>query len=119
MDIDTYQRVAADTAIYDSALALMYPALGLSGEQGEVAEVVKKHFRDNPDAVARMKNGDPIDLPDDVRDRLAKELGDVLWYVAAIARDAGLYLSTIANGNLNKLQSRKERGVLRGSGDYR
>ena len=108
---DDYQSAAAETAIYPSRgepLGIAYTALGANGEAGEVAEVVKKVIRDN--------NGV---FDDAARNRLAKEIGDVLWYLAETATQAGLSLGDIASANYAKLKDRKERGVLRGSGDER
>lgn len=103
MTFDEYQKAAAETAIYPAKYAGMYPALGLVGESGEVAEKVKKWLRD----------GTPPE------DGLKKELGDVLWYIAAIARDFDLSLEEIARGNLTKLRDRKARNAIWGSGDDR
>jgi len=103
MDFSSYQKRAKSTAIYPEAYKLVYPALGLAGETGEVAEKVKKSIRDGNLDVEGLK----------------KELGDVLWYIAAIANDMGFDLSEIAQMNLDKLESRKNRGVLGGSGDNR
>ena len=85
-----------------------YPALGLCGEAGEAAEKVKKALRDDGGV-----------LTDERRAALAGELGDVLWYVAQLATEAGLDLDTLAEDNLAKLLSRQERNVLQGSGDTR
>ena len=87
---------------------MTYPALGLCGEAGEVAEKVKKTIRDDGGV-----------LSDQRREALARELGDVLWYLSQLATEADLDLETIAEDNLEKLLSRQERGVLRGSGDDR
>ncbi len=100
MTFDEYQTQAQSTAIYDHPI--IYPTLGLCGESGEVAEKVKKHMRDGTSL-----------------DELKKELGDVLWYLAAIASDLNISLNDIALTNIDKLQSRKERGKLGGSGDNR
>lgn len=108
MELNTYQAKAAETAIYPPGYSVIYPALGLVGEAGEVAEKVKKVLRD--------KNGEFT--PEDVT-AIAKELGDVTWYIAALARDLGLTLNDIAQTNLDKLASRKNRGALQGSGDNR
>jgi len=97
------------TAVYPNAGDnLVYPTLGLAGEAGEVAEKVKKLIRDDAGV-----------LSDERRAAIAKELGDVLWYVAQVATEAGLDLDEIAAANLEKLLSRAQRGVLQGSGDDR
>jgi len=106
MDFKTYQKKANETAIYDTKFSILYPTLGLAGEAGEVAEKVKKIIRDNKQII-------------DEKEEIAKELGDVLWYVAAIARDIGYSLEVIAEINLDKLADRKARGTLQGNGDNR
>jgi len=109
MDLNQYQNSALRTAIYpNQGQNFSYPALGLMGEAGEVADKLKKVIRDN-DGV----------LTDPVRDAVAKELGDVLWYLAVLANELDYDLNTIAEDNLLKLLSRQERGVLSGSGDNR
>lgn len=109
MDLNQYQNHALDTAVYPNRGAnFAYPALGLAGEAGEVADKLKKVIRDN-DGV----------LTDTVRDAVAKELGDVLWYVAVLASELDYSLAEVAAINVDKLASRKERGVLTGSGDNR
>lgn len=108
MELNDYQNGAISTAIYDRKDAVVYPTLGLTGEAGEVADKVKKVIRDNGG-----------ELSEDKRKEIAKELGDVLWYTAVLARDLGYSLNEIAQMNLQKLASRKERGVLHGSGDNR
>jgi NTP pyrophosphatase (non-canonical NTP hydrolase) len=109
MLISEYQELSRRTATYPGAGDnIVYPTLGLAGEAGEVAEKVKKLLRDD-DGV----------MSDERREALAGELGDVLWYVAQVATEAGLDLEEIAQGNLDKLLSRQRRGVLSGSGDAR
>ena len=103
MRLDDYQQQAASTAIYPKEKGLEYTALGLTGEAGEIANKVKKVLR-----------GDCVDFF-----ALRDELGDVLWYVAAMATELGYSLDTIAKRNLEKLESRKERGVTKGEGDNR
>lgn len=82
--------------------------LGLTGEAGEVADKVKKIVRD--------KNGK---VTEEDRKEIAKELGDVMWYVASIARYLGISLSEVAQMNLDKLESRYQRGKIGGDGDNR
>ena len=109
MTFSDYQQRSRVTAVYPGAGEnLLYPTLGLCGEAGEVAEKVKKMIRDD-DGV----------LTPERREALAKELGDVLWYVAQVATEAELNLGEVADANLRKLLSRRERGVLQGSGDER
>lgn len=109
MDINEYQHAARRTAIYpDAGCNMIYPTLGLAGEAGEVAEKVKKVIRDK-DGV----------FDNDARAAIAKELGDVLWYVAQIASELSLDLSNVAQGNLDKLADRAQRGQLQGNGDNR
>jgi NTP pyrophosphatase (non-canonical NTP hydrolase) len=108
MELAEYQRRSRRTAEYPREAWLAYPALGLAGEAGEVAEHAKKAIRDDGGEVSEER-----------RTAMAKELGDVLWYVAQIASELDLDLDAIAQGNLDKLLSRQRRGVLSGSGDER
>lgn len=109
MLLNTYQKKAKKTAIYPAKGGnYSYPALGLTGEAGEVADKIQKIIRD--------QNGV---LTDENRLEIAKELGDVLWYIANLASEIKYDLKTIAEMNLAKLKSRKERNVLGGSGDNR
>ena len=109
MQLSDYQQRSRATAVYPNAGDnLTYPALGLCGEAGECAEKVKKAIRD--------EGGE---LSEERRAALAAELGDVLWYVAQLATEAGLDLDALAEDNLAKLMSRQDRGVLQGSGDAR
>ena len=109
MDLNTYQTAALQTAIYPGrGNNFVYPALGMVGESGEVADKLKKVIRDN-DGV----------LTDPVREAVAKELGDTMWYLAVLAWEMDYDLNEIAQMNIDKLNSRKERGVLSGSGDNR
>ena len=108
MELSEYQRRSRATAGYPREAWLTYPALGLAGEAGEVAEHVKKVVRDD-DAVVTPER----------RAAMERELGDVLWYLAQLATELDLDLDDIAQGNLDKLASRQRRGVLSGSGDDR
>jgi NTP pyrophosphatase (non-canonical NTP hydrolase) len=117
MELDQYQKAALETAVYPKEYKTIYPALGMNGEAGEVADKMKKVLRDS-DVIVRDGNG-TIVLPDAKREELAKEVGDVLWYVATMAYDLGYSLGEIAEMNIRKLASRKQRGQLNGSGDNR
>jgi len=102
-DLNDYQKKAVSFAVYPPTHKILYPTLGLCGEAGEVAEKVKKQIRDGV-----FSNYE-----------LAKELGDVLWYLSNTANDIGYSLKEIANLNIDKLTSRKNRNVIKGSGDNR
>jgi NTP pyrophosphatase (non-canonical NTP hydrolase) len=108
MTFKQYQDFCKTTTIYKPELSLLYPALGLAGEAGEVANKVKKLARDGIEK-----------LPPDWKEQIAAEIGDVLWYCSALATDLGIPLNTIVKENIEKLQSRLERGQLSGSGDKR
>jgi NTP pyrophosphatase (non-canonical NTP hydrolase) len=110
MQMNEYQQQASSTAVYPgkgSILGLAYVGLGL-GEAGEVQGKIKKILRDNNGVVE-----------DQHRIAIAKELGDVLWYVAMASEEIGIPLEVIGSINLDKLADRRERGVLAGSGDER
>jgi NTP pyrophosphatase (non-canonical NTP hydrolase) len=106
MELNEYQDKAKQTALFPEEYGIIYTTLGLVGESGEVAEKVKKYLRDKTS---------PADLKADV----AKELGDVLWYLAMLAKECGYTLEDIAAINVEKLQSRQKRGKIGGSGDDR
>jgi NTP pyrophosphatase (non-canonical NTP hydrolase) len=110
MTFDEYQKRALTTVISqnDAFKDTLHWVLGINGEAGEVAEKVKKIIRDKGGVIS-----------DEDKLELAKELGDVLWYLAVFAHDLGVPLDKIAAQNLDKLQSRKARGVLGGAGDNR
>ena len=111
MNFKDYQDQAAQTAMYprgDMAQALQYVGLGLAGEAGEVANAIKKMVRDDWGVLTNGR-----------RDQLLYELGDVLWYVAMMARDIDVSLDEVARINLDKLQDRASRGVVKGEGDER
>jgi NTP pyrophosphatase (non-canonical NTP hydrolase) len=116
MNLNDYQSGALTTAKYPRDFAVIYPALGLNGEAGEVADKVKKVIRDN--VIMRNTKGEII-IPNDKLDAIKLELGDVLWYIATLAHDLGFTLEDVAKSNLEKLASRAERGTIGGSGDFR
>lgn len=113
MDLNEYQKRAA---VYDLGKGqgellgkdFMAVVLGLSGEAGEVMEKFKKVIRD--------KEGK---IDEEAREGIVSEMGDVLWYLAVVARYLGVDLEKVAQENLEKLESRKQRGKLAGSGDLR
>lgn len=103
-NIDHYQEKAAE---FISPKAVPEErVLGLFAEAGEVAGVFQKMLRGD----YGLEGAGP---------KLFKELGDVMWYLAGVARDNGWKLSEVAEGNINKLEDRKLRNVILGSGDNR
>jgi len=112
MDFDEYRDLAGATdfseQLPEECHPLLYHSLKLNGEAGEIAEKVGKLFRDKKGV---MDDHFIVDMID--------ELGDVQWYLAAIARQLTISLNVVARRNLEKLANRKERGVLGGSGDKR
>ena len=109
MRFDEYQKRSRETAIYyNKDNNYIYPTLGLVGEAGEIAEKIKKVLRDNEGVVDEK-----------VKTEIAKELGDVLWYLSQLSTEMGLSLDDVAVSNIEKLASRKERGVIHGEGDNR
>lgn len=115
-----YQVKAHETAEYPEGKVIdtkegvehfvnyIYPALGLAEEAGEVAGKYAKAVRDNAGVIDKER-----------KQEIVKELGDVLWFTAEICTCLGVSLAEVAQKNLEKLASRKARGVIHGSGDNR
>src|SRR5213075_3059449 len=96
MNFEEYQSEASQTALYPRRLEnLEYPTLGLAGEAGEVANIVKKIQRDHGGVINQ-----------EIKDKLKDELGDVLWYISACAEELDLTLNEIAEFNVQKLAKR-------------
>ena len=113
MELNEYQKKARETALYPRlGNNFIYPALGLAGETGEVVEKIKKLMRN-----------DGVETPDKVteekRAEIVKEMGDVLWYLSQLASELGVEFNDIAEKNIEKLSSRKERGTLHSEVDNR
>lgn len=109
MDFTQYQEETKKTAIYPNrGDNLSYPALGLTGEAGEVADKVKKIIRDDQGVITAQARHDIIG-----------ELGDVLWYLTTLATELKVDLEQVAIQNIRKIKDRKKRGVISGSGDNR
>ncbi len=107
MTLDEYQKTALKTA-KDEGRELMHRSLGLAAEAGEVAGKLAKWQRDSNADITKLD-----------KEALAKELGDVLWFVATLSQTLGFELSEIAKRNLEKLADRDRRGAIHGSGDNR
>jgi NTP pyrophosphatase (non-canonical NTP hydrolase) len=111
LNMNEYQDIARRTAIYKDAI--IYPALGLAGEAGEVAEKIKKLIRDKG-GVAGLS-----EMEEEDHQAVAKEIGDVMWYCANLSLDIGYKLEDVAKINIGKLAKRQIEGKLSGSGDNR
>ena len=109
MTFGEYQEKAKKTIEYPNVGDnYVYPTLGLAGEAGELANKIKKIERDHAGIVT-----------DEVRAGIASELGDLLWYIAALSTELGMNLETVAEANIQKLALRQQHGTLRGTGDGR
>jgi len=109
MTFEEYQKQSRKFAIYyDKDSNYVYPTLGLAGETGEIAEKIKKVLRDK---------GGVVD--EETKQLIAKELGDVLWYLSQLATELNLSLDEVAVTNIEKLTSRQDRGKIQGDGDNR
>lgn len=106
MHLNDYQHEALGFRLESADEA--YALFGLVGEVGELFSFIAKMIRDEPE----ITNGE-------VQEYVKKELGDILWMLSAVAQDHGLQLEDIAVANVQKLRSRAERGVIKGSGDER
>lgn len=111
MTPNEYQQRASRLAIYPEERAIEYVALGLASEAGEVAGKVKKAIRDGRHWTGEQR--------EEHRYAVLGELGDVLWYVAELARQYNLPLEAVMQHNIDKLESRQARGTLTGNGDNR
>ena len=111
MELNEYQEKASHTATFDpdqQTDALVYLALGIAGESGEVVEKIKKLIRNDAGV-----------LTDEKKEAIVYELGDVLWYLSQMARVLGVSFDEVASRNIAKLADRAKRGVIKGEGDKR
>jgi len=109
MNFNDYQKAAIRTGRpIDAPNELFHLGLGLVGEAGEIAEKLKKLVRDLDSDESKLDKAD-----------LIKELGDVLWYIAALANYLGIALDEVAVKNIAKLADRQARNQIKGSGDNR
>jgi NTP pyrophosphatase (non-canonical NTP hydrolase) len=134
-NLNDYQQAATKSAFYPgqgTALGLIYVALKLNGEAGELAEHVGKAMRDDE----LIEVGEQVEsdgtctaiyaqlgpakpLTPERRALIIKEVGDNLWYLSAICNELGITLAEAATTNLRKLKDRTDRDKLSGSGDER
>ena len=113
MNFNEYQHAALQTADYpEKGNNLLYVGMGLAGESGECVDKLKKYWRN-----FGITKGSQLN--DEQRHLLALEVGDSLWYCAALASELGLSLDCIADLNIKKLHDRQKRGVIKSEGDQR
>lgn len=110
MEFNEYQKRSLETAVHGDKYKIIYPAIGIGNESGEILGKIKKWMRGD--------DGDG-DMSNERKDAIKDELGDVLWYMAVLAHDLGIEFDDVAKINVAKLKSRKERGVIKGDGDKR
>ncbi len=109
MTLDDYQTKSRKTAVYpDLGKNIIYPTLGFVGEAGELADKVKKIFRD-----------DGGKIRPEIKEAITNEIGDVLWYMAQLCTELNIKMSQVVDKNLVKLQGRLKRNTIHGSGDER
>jgi NTP pyrophosphatase (non-canonical NTP hydrolase) len=101
IDMDNYQTESLKTAVYPAGQGQVYTALGLANEAGEVAGVVKKIIRDDANLNMSLTRSEVARMN---QEKIKAELGDVLWYLAAVAKEYNLKLSDVAQYNLDKLR---------------
>ncbi|MGI0479523.1 nucleoside triphosphate pyrophosphohydrolase family protein [Geminocystis sp. CENA526] len=106
MNVKEYQLLTRKTAIYPQETFLEYLTLGLASEAGEVSGVVKKYIRKDNDL-------------ETAKEKLVKELGDVMWYWARLCDELGLNPEEVMEKNINKLLNRQANNTLQGDGDDR
>lgn len=108
IQFNEYCKSAATTDCYPNECKPWVYALGLTGEAGELADKIKKVYRDKGGVFKQEE-----------REAIAKELGDVLWYLTRLGATLGFSLEQIAAMNIEKLSDRSKRGKIGGSGDDR
>ena len=122
MTIEEYQTIIKKTSIYPENIGLAYCAMGLTGEAGEVSDKIKKIYRDKDvfDSSGLIDQEKiHLEVIPEEKESIKKELGDVMWYITAMANELGLSLEEIMEANYNKLIKRRETNTLHGSGDDR
>jgi NTP pyrophosphatase (non-canonical NTP hydrolase) len=116
MNFDEYQEEAYKTATYPDVMSnIVYPAMGLAGEAGELCDKIKKHWRNSNCKFNSLH----AHLTEEQVEAIAFEIGDVLWYINALCMELGLSLDEVAQLNIKKLQDRRARDVIKSEGDNR
>ena len=103
----SYEELVKITKVYPESAKFYYAALGLASESGEVAGKFKKYFRGDYNSI------------EDIKEKIVDELGDVLWYVTALAIELDTTLDDIKAKNQEKLLNRMRSNAIKGEGDNR
>lgn len=136
MNVTEYQTIIKQTAVYPPNIGVLYCALGLCGESGEVSEKIKKLYRDSPwlveelnmskvthglagDRVVELEKHVDSEAMTNFKQSLSKEIGDVIWYCTALASEFNISLEEVLRMNYEKLLNRRATNTLNGSGDNR
>ena len=116
MEFDEYQEKAYTTATYPHVGSnILYPAIGIAGEAGELLDKIKKIWRNSGVPVQRLE----AQLTEEEVLEIVKELGDVLWNVGALCTELGISMQEMVDINIAKFEDRRKRGVIKGEGDNR
>lgn len=118
MDLNEYQTKAMTTCLPTSE-NISYMDLNLVGEVGELNSKIAKHIRKGKLMIERNRLVTLEGFTQEDREELQKEAGDILWQLSGLCSVMGWSLEDVAQQNLDKLASRKERNVIDGSGDNR
>lgn len=116
MEFDDYQKKARSTAVYPDERRIDYPMAMIVGEAGELVGKYGKVLRGDYGEKAPAAI---IEAHPELHDLFVKEIGDILWGLAVLSGELGVSFDEVAQRNLEKLQDRKTRGVIKGSGDAR
>jgi NTP pyrophosphatase (non-canonical NTP hydrolase) len=112
LTFEEYTKRALATAKFDPSLGLIYPALGIAGESGEFVDKIKKEVRNNGKRFGH-------EMSPEVRLAMLKELGDILWYINQAADQLQSTLQEVGAINIEKLEDRVRRSVIKSEGDNR
>lgn len=108
-DFDEYQKMTRKTAVYPhKGKNFIFPAIGLFGESGEIANKIKKVVRDDSNKITNER-----------KEEIAGEVGDMLWYTAQLLTELKINFSDVVNHNLVKISKRVKENKIHGSGDNR
>lgn len=120
MDVNEYQKKAMATCM-PTCENITYMLCNLVAEVGEFSGKIAKHIRKDEMAILKnqLTSGMPFKRNEEAMEELKKEAGDIAWQLAGLCAVMGWSLEDVCQANLDKLASRKQRGVIDGNGDNR